>query len=714
VPLRVRLSLAFVIIVLVPLGVTAVLIEVVLAHNLDTSTRERLSHGTQYVSSIVQQYEKRAQESALAVSSTPGLQDAVRDGRADVARGIVAKHVEATRGAGVDADFTAIVGPDGKEIASFGRPPQFRSGTTLPSVASFAPETARSPYAVVGRSLLLLQGADAKDLGTVVSGFWLDDATLRQIMSGVGKVDLTVRADGRPVASTMSDDDRVATLAGAKPSGVPRRMGQLFVSRVPVGSFDVVLTTERRSLIDQQRDLGPILVLIVLLFVSLAALLGWLLARLTTKPLQELSEAALDIASGQHDTRIVVPPSGEVGRLAIAFNAMADELTSNNAELESSRDELRRNLTRLGETLTSTHDLNKMLDVVLETAKVTLRAEAGALMLYTASRDELYIKSWLGDPERRGDGTGRVKLGEGVAGMVGRTEEPLHGLVTGKPGGLKLADGEPRARSVIAVPLKAHGRTLGVLNLYDKEGSGDFDADDFTTIRSFANQATVAIDNVLLHQESQRLSITDGLTGLWNYRYFQMMFDKEIERASRFGRPLSLLMLDLDKFKDVNDTHGHQRGDSVLIELATRIKGGIREVDILARYGGEEFVLILPETDLLGAEQAAGKLCELVRQRSFGNTDETTLRLTVSIGVAVYPEHGSTPSMLVKAADAALYVAKSEGRDRYSVGGPGADEADTVPRLPPLDGHTRSALESAAASVGTTRPPDVDNPLGTA
>jgi len=180
-----------------------------------------------------------------------------------------------------------------------------------------------------------------------------------------------------------------------------------------------------------------------------------------------------------------------------------------------------------------------------------------------------------------------------------------------------------------------------------------------------------------------------------------MTFEKEIERASRFGRPMSLLILDLDKFKDVNDNHGHQRGDSVLIELATRIKSAIREVDTLARYGGEEFVLILPETDLSGAEQAAEKVNELVRQHPFGSADEPRLRVTISIGIAVYPDHGDSPAALIKAADTALYAAKAGGRDRHevAVAASAGDVPSPAQEMSALDAETRTALESAAASV---------------
>lgn len=716
-PLRVRLSLAFVVIVIVPLAVTLLLIQLVSARNLDGTSKDNLSRGASAVSAVIGQLDKRAAAAALDVADTPAIQQAVRDGNAAGAQGLIRLKYEAARASGVAPDFIAIATADGNAVATTGRAPAFRPGAPgPPSAVDLAASGDTSPYAVFGRSTL--RGADGV-LGIVVAGFWMDDATLRQIDAKDLLVDLAAFSGDRAIASTLTTPPKpLAPGAGTDPAA-PVRIGDTFVSRVSTASgLQLLVTARRQNLAQKQADPWPTLIPIVVLFVFLAGLLGWLLARLTTKPLQELSDAAMNIASGKYDTRIVVRPSGEVGRLAIAFNAMTDEVSTYIEALEHSRDELRRNLTRMGDTLSSTHDMNKMLSVILETAMVTLRAEAGAVMLYTANRDELYIKVGRELGDRVDSATARIKIGEGVAGLVGSSGEPVHGAVGDGQGELRLALGEPRARAVIAVPLKAHGRTLGVLNLYDKVGARAFDDADVTTIRAFANQATVAIDNVLLHQESQRLSITDGLTGLWNYRYFQMTFDKEIERASRFGRPLSLLILDLDKFKAVNDTYGHQRGDSVLIELATRIKGAIREVDTLARYGGEEFVLILPETDTSGAEQAADKLCELVRQRRFGNTNEETLRLTVSIGVAVFPEHGSTPGLLVRAADTALYVAKESGRDRWVLAEKAvlADDEGVPSQLPPLDPQSRSALESAAASVAASANDavDVDSALGSA
>ena len=134
--------------------------------------------------------------------------------------------------------------------------------------------------------------------------------------------------------------------------------------------------------------------------------------------------------------------------------------------------------------------------------------------------------------------------------------------------------------------------------------------------------------------------------------------------STRFNRPFSILMMDLDNFKVINDTYGHQRGDEVLIEFTQRVDAKLREVDALARYGGEEFICLLSETDLYGALTTAEKILEAIRAEPFGGSDEQPVKLTVSIGVASHPEHGISYKSLVEAADRALYRAKEEGRDR--------------------------------------------------
>ncbi len=169
--------------------------------------------------------------------------------------------------------------------------------------------------------------------------------------------------------------------------------------------------------------------------------------------------------------------------------------------------------------------------------------------------------------------------------------------------------------------------------------------------------------------ELERLSVTDPLTGVWNYRYLQLALEREVERASRFGRPLAVLMLDLDHFKVVNNRYGHQRGSAVLREFAQRIALETRQVDTLARYGGEEFVLILPETGPEGATKVAERICYAVRKQSFGANHEEPVRLTVSIGAAVHPAHGTHATTLLRRSDEALADAKRAGCDRWSLAG---------------------------------------------
>ena len=278
--------------------------------------------------------------------------------------------------------------------------------------------------------------------------------------------------------------------------------------------------------------------------------------------------------------------------------------------LRSSRDELARSMNRLGETLSSTHDLPKLLAVVLEAAVPARRAKAGSVLLLTADRTALVREATHGLTQR--DPAERIPVGQGVAGTVAATGRAM---VLASPAGNGGPD--PSATTQVSVPLLTQGRVLGVLSLYDREDGEPFTLADADALTAFAVQAAVAIENVRLHAEAERLSVTDPLTGAWNYRYFERRFEQEIERSRRFGRVLALLMLDIDHFKSVNDRFGHQRGDEVLVEFAGRVTGSVRDIDTFARYGGEEFVLILPETNLEGGLAVAEKLRRATHRAPF-------------------------------------------------------------------------------------------------
>jgi diguanylate cyclase (GGDEF)-like protein len=399
----------------------------------------------------------------------------------------------------------------------------------------------------------------------------------------------------------------------------------------------------------------------VLIGIALSVMAASVIAR----PVQELAGAADRVARGESDTRLPVRGSDEFARLAESFNALGDVLRRRAEDVESSRDEVRDSVRRLGEALRSTHDLMKLLSVVLETALAAVKGRSGAVFLLTGRRSELMVKVGRHlDPSIAERALG---VGQGLAGWV--AEHRTSARVP-SPDAPRPADPEPDESTAIAVPLETESQLLGVLAIYGRRTLEPFRVEDLEAIESLARQAGVGIDNILLHQQNEQMALTDGLTGIWNSRRFRMRLDEEFKRAKRSGDPVSLLVLDIDDFKTVNDRYGHQRGDAILIELASRVAQHVREVDMLARYGGEEFVVILPDIDVDGAAIAAERIRREIGGRPFGEEGERPLRVTVSIGHATNPNHGATEESLLGAADRAMYVAKSRGKNRVV----GADE----------------------------------------
>jgi diguanylate cyclase (GGDEF)-like protein len=223
-------------------------------------------------------------------------------------------------------------------------------------------------------------------------------------------------------------------------------------------------------------------------------------------------------------------------------------------------------------------------------------------------------------------------------------------------------------RSELAVPIVAGNELLGVLAVAARTPSS-FDTTDTTTLEAVADYAAAALQNAHAHDLLAREATTDALTGLHNHRGLVEQMDMEIERAERFDRPLSLLYFDIDRFKDINDTHGHEGGDFVLQQMARLASSSLRSIDTLGRYGGEEFVALLPETDAEAAWRAAERLRESVAAGAFPVGGGTEVHVTVSIGVSSYPADGVSRRMLLRSADAALYRAKRLGRNRACASG---------------------------------------------
>ena len=315
-------------------------------------------------------------------------------------------------------------------------------------------------------------------------------------------------------------------------------------------------------------------------------------------------------------------------------------------------------------------DLKRLLQVILSKAIDTLEAEKGSLMLYDYSQNSLQVRVVYGLQDKKveeGINNGiiqcsKIKAGEGVAGMVFLERKPIITNLGSADPRFIVKDILTNTHSRLCVPLIAKGEAIGVINITNKKNGKLFNQKDLEFMTSLANQAAIAIDNAKLYE----LATKDGLTKLYIYRHFYTLLENEIRRCARYKRDMSLLMLDIDNFKNVNDTYGHLIGDQILRELSRVIAETVRKIDIPARYGGEEFVVILPETTKDDAVVIAERLRKNISKITVAANETTTISPTTSIGVAQYPYDGVDPKTLINAADTALYHSKNNGKNIVS------------------------------------------------
>jgi len=761
VTLRGRLTTAFLTVVLGPVLLGAFFVGATVAAVGQSRSTERLDLATASVGTSVNALCSQLEAAAGAVALL----------LPDPARLAVAADQAVARGL---ASAVQVIGPDGASIVATADPPSAPwvdcasgrddnggSGSTGSGQSGQAPSadtgsgspdgtgspTVPAPDGTGGSGAMptLAAFAEVRDengaLVGQVSAVKLLDADLVARLAASTGVGITLLADtdrATVVHSTEPSEVRgnvVATAGRLADGGTSWTDGGRQVRRLGPDDgqlLPMVLSTPR----DQLSGLYAVLVATVVLAGLLAVVAAWWLARSTTQPLAELADAASRVVDGDLAARVPVRGSDEVSELATIFNRMTREAQAYVQALTASRDQLRGQLTILGDTLSSTHDLQRILRVILQTALAATGARDGAVLVLDPAAGVLVGQSsnrttpagtgpaagssgtgpaattagtgpaadQLAGPAAAAgqvspDGTLHVPLGSGLLGTVAVSGQPKRGRI--ERDGPALSAYEPACRTYVAVPFsvpnwtdelgvgvpgaggqRAPGRhgpgapaAFGVLAVYDRLGGDEFDDADLMTLRTFAGHAAVAVNNVRMHKEAERLSVTDPLTGLWNYRHLRESIHREIERANRFGRMLAVLVLDLDRFKDINDTYGHAAGDSVLVEFARRIRAEIREVDLAFRQGGEEFVVLLPETDVRGAATVAERLCAAIRDRPIrvepyagaGRRAHATVSVTVSIGIAVYPDHAGDGEEVLDAADDALYAAKAAGRDTFHV-----------------------------------------------
>jgi len=317
----------------------------------------------------------------------------------------------------------------------------------------------------------------------------------------------------------------------------------------------------------------------------------------------------------------------------------------------------------------STLDLDRIAKVGTQRISGLVEARLSSLFLYEYETDDLVLAAHTHPrplPERLSLKTHRHSVMDRV--LSGRRTLSIHGFHAWEAEHRMKLDrtfsAQYETETCLSVPLRTANFVVGVLNLADKQGGGGFDPrTDVPVVEHLARILALAIRNGKLFREVQNQAHTDALTGLRNYRAFHETLRTEIHRSQRYGRPLGLIMLDVDGFKELNDRHGHQAGDAALSELGKVIRAATRREDFSARYGGDEIAILLPETPPIGCLSVVRRLVTSVRQHKFLFGGER-LPFTVSVGVAYFKPDMSI-TQLVGAADQALYKAKQSGKDRF-------------------------------------------------
>lgn len=319
----------------------------------------------------------------------------------------------------------------------------------------------------------------------------------------------------------------------------------------------------------------------------------------------------------------------------------------------------------IGKALTSTLDLRKVLDIIMERISELFRPKNWSLLLLDEATNQLSFEIAVGEGSEKLLDL-KLNVGEGIAGWVAQNAEPL--LISdaySDPRFAKTVDQQTkfRTQSIICVPLRSKGKVLGVIELINQLEGRSFQLEDLTLLKTLADYAAIAIENARYFQKVQELTITDDMTSLYNSRHLQQQLDLEIQRSRRYHLKFSLIFLDLDHFKTVNDNYGHLVGSKVLRETADIILECLRDVDVATRYGGDEFVLLLPETDITAAMIVTSRLRESMNAHVFAADAGMNIRLTASFGVATYPDDADTKVDIIRIADNAMYHVKETTRN---------------------------------------------------
>jgi len=327
----------------------------------------------------------------------------------------------------------------------------------------------------------------------------------------------------------------------------------------------------------------------------------------------------------------------------------------------------------LGKALTSSLQLDQVLRTIMEKLDEFLQPDTWSLLLMDEAKQELYFELAIGKNAQALKDM-RIKVGQGIAGWVAQSQQAV--IVADVSRDTRfLAQMDERTKtethSIVAVPVRFRDNCLGVIELINCVGVEGFNDRDLALLEALADFAAIALENARHVQKIRELTITDDCTSLYNARHMNFILETEVYRSQRDGYECSLVFLDLDHFKTVNDTHGHLLGSMLLAEIGQVLRANCRTMDFAFRYGGDEFVILLPQTSKENACGVARRLHKLIREKLWLTSEGAGVRITSSAGVASYPGDAKSKAELLHLADEAMYLVKNTTRDNVAAANQG-------------------------------------------
>jgi diguanylate cyclase (GGDEF)-like protein len=617
---RGRLRLFFAVIVLAPMIVVAIVLFELLARSDTSQVSAKLSEAQYTGSGLYAQAEREATRAAAEVARDVPLASAIHHRRRAEIRArlrVLAKRTGAAR----------------MRLQLAGLPP-FEIG----SRTAVAPAVAR------------LQSAGGQALGRLT----VSTTGAREFATSAKRllnVDVRVDVGGAVVATTLGAvaDARLPNDNGAHVTvGGADYLTSFFQ---PLEAVDGKRVTIRLLTPVPHRGLTVATAAVYILaaaFFILALVFALTVSRELNAEIARLLEAAQRLGRGDFSVSVPAEGNDEFAALGKEFNSMARQLEARLEELRRERRRLQEAIRRVGESFARGLDRHGVLEIVVQTAVDGVGAACGRATMRSRPDAPLEEIAGTGDP--------------------GAYEKALHAAELAVMDAGTVAEIQIGNASALAAPLAATeggDRVLAIVSV--ARGDRGFQPQEKELFSYLTSQAAVSVENVDLHETVQRQAVTDELTGLFNHRRFQEVMSAEVERARRYDQEMGLIMLDLDNFKQINDTYGHVQGDMVLREVARVLRQSARDVDEPARYGGEEMAVALPQTDLDGAYRFAERVRRRIEALELPllNGDGGAIRVTASVGAAsLATADPPDKEGLVAAADAALYEAKRSGKNR--------------------------------------------------